>query len=138
MLCNALVCLAVWLALAGHSVTDKILAIVFPVSAFVAAGFEHSIANMYFIPLGMLLKSDGVVPATIDAPTLNWQGFAANLLPVTLGNIVGGSVMVALVYYVIYRQREKISARRRVSRSPLLRSNHRLRGADSRSAAPAA
>ena len=53
----------------------------------------------------MLLKSDGVVPATIDAPTLNWQGFAANLLPVTLGNIVGGSVMVALVYYVIYRQR---------------------------------
>lgn len=107
VLCNALVCLAVWLALAGHSVTDKILAIVFPVSAFVAAGFEHSIANMYFIPLGMLLKSDGVVPATIDAPTLNWQGFAANLLPVTLGNIVGGSVMVALVYYVIYRQREK-------------------------------
>jgi formate transporter len=104
VLCNLLVCLAVWIALAGHSVTDKILAIIFPISAFVAAGFEHSVANMYFIPLAIMLKSDGDVPADVNAATLDWSGFAANLLPVTLGNIVGGSVMVALVYYVIYRR----------------------------------
>ncbi len=104
VLCNLLVCLAVWIALAGHSVTDKIIAIVFPISAFVAAGFEHSVANMYFIPLGIMLKNDGSVPADVNTATLDWAGFAGNLLPVTLGNIVGGSVMVALVYYVIYRR----------------------------------
>ena len=107
VLCNALVCLAVWLALAGHSVSDKIVAIVFPISAFVAGGFEHSVANMYFIPLGILFKTDGVAPLATDLTTLDWQGFAANLLPVTLGNIVGGSLMVALVYYVIYGHRDK-------------------------------
>lgn len=95
VLCNLLVCLALWLAMAGRSVTDKILAIVFPISAFVAAGFEHSVANMYFIPLGILLSGSG--PAAPD-----WWGFAANLLPVTLGNIAGGSIMVAAVYYLIY------------------------------------
>ncbi|MEW6690785.1 MAG: formate/nitrite transporter family protein [Pseudomonadota bacterium] len=92
VLCNVLVCLAVWLAMAGHTVVDKIVAIVLPISAFVAAGFEHSVANMYFIPLGMLLAGEA-----------NWAGLAANLVPVTLGNILGGSVMVALVYYLIYR-----------------------------------
>jgi formate transporter len=92
VLCNLLVCLAVWLALAGHSVVDKILAIVFPITAFVAAGFEHSVANMYFLTLGMLLSD------------LSWSGIAANLIPVTLGNIVGGSGMVAAVYYLVYRQ----------------------------------
>lgn len=104
VLCNVLVCLAVWLAMAGRSVTDKIMAITFPISAFVAAGFEHSVANMYFIPLGILL-SDSVPsgPATSIAH-LNWQGFAQNMLPVTLGNIVGGGLMVALVYYIIYRR----------------------------------
>lgn len=103
VLCNLLVCLAVWIALAGHSVTDKIIAVVFPISAFVAAGFEHSVANMYFIPLGILLKGDVGVPVGVNAAALDWQGFVGNLIPVTLGNIVGGSVMVALVYYVIYR-----------------------------------
>lgn len=102
VLCNALVCLAVWLTLAGRTVTDKILAIVFPISAFVAAGFEHSVANMYFIPLGILLQGAGYGAA--DAG-LTWLGFAQNLLPVTLGNIFGGSVMVALVYYLIYRRK---------------------------------
>ena len=91
MLCNVLVCMAVWMALAGRSVTDKVIAIVFPITAFVAAGFEHSIANMYFFPLAMLL----------GAP-LGWGDFARNLVPVIAGNIVGGSVLVALVYYVIY------------------------------------
>lgn len=104
ILCNVLVCLAVWLALAGRSVTDKALAIVFPISAFVAAGFEHSIANMYFIPLGILLR-DRVASADLPGiQQLTWGGFAGNLLPVTLGNIVGGGVMVALVYYLVYRR----------------------------------
>jgi formate transporter len=91
VLCNVLVCMAVWMALAGRSVTDKAIAIVFPITAFVAAGFEHSIANMYFFPLAMLL----------GAP-LGWGDFAHNIVPVIAGNIVGGSVLVALVYYVIY------------------------------------
>lgn len=100
ILCNILVCLAVWLALAGRSVTDKVYAIVFPISAFVAAGFEHSIANMYFIPLGILLKERILVPGT---ESLTWFGLFSNLVPVTLGNIVGGGLMVALVYYFVYR-----------------------------------
>ncbi len=91
VLCNALVCMAVWMALAGRSVTDKVLAIVFPITAFVAAGFEHSIANMYMLPLAMLL----------GAP-LGAGDLLRNLLPVIAGNIVGGSVLVALVYWVIY------------------------------------
>jgi len=103
-LCNLLVCLAVWMALAGHSVTDKVLAIVFPISAFVAAGFEHSVANMYFIPLGIFVKSSIIAPAGIDLASLDWSGFVSNMIPVTLGNIVGGSVMVALVYHLIYRR----------------------------------
>jgi len=102
VLCNLLVCLAVWMALAGRSVTDKVIVIVFPISAFVAAGFEHSVANMYFIPLGILLK-DSVTVAGLDVSTLNWEGFAGNLLPVTLGNIFGGSVLVAAIYYIVYR-----------------------------------
>ena len=107
VLCNLLVCLAVWIALAGHTVTDKVLAIVFPISAFVAAGFEHSVANMYFIPLGIFLKGKGLAADGVRTESLDWSGFAGNLLPVTLGNIVGGSVMVALVYYVIYRRHSR-------------------------------
>jgi len=104
VLCNLLVCLAVWMALAGRSVTDKVVAIIFPISAFVAAGFEHCVANMYFIPLGIMLKGGTVVAADLDLASLDWGGFAGNLIPVTLGNIFGGSVMVALVYYLIYRR----------------------------------
>jgi len=101
ILCNILVCLAVWLALAGRSIVDKICAIVFPVSAFVAAGFEHSIANMYFIPLGVLLKEN---LAVTGAENLSWLALGTNLVPVTLGNIVGGGVMVALVYHLVYHR----------------------------------
>jgi formate/nitrite transporter len=104
VLCNLLVCLAVWLALAGRSVTDKVLAIVFPISAFVAAGFEHCVANMYFIPLGIFLKDSVAATTNINTASLDWSGFIGNLIPVTLGNIFGGSVMVALVYYLIYRR----------------------------------
>jgi formate/nitrite transporter len=91
VLCNVLVCMAAWMALAGRSVTDKAVAIVFPVTAFVAAGFEHSIANMYLMPLAMLLG------APIGAGDM-----LRNLVPVIAGNLIGGSVLVALVYHVIY------------------------------------
>lgn len=91
VLCNVLVCMAVWLAMAGRSVTDKVFAIVFPVTAFVAAGFEHSVANMYFFPLAIGL----------GAP-LGWSDVLHNLVPVLAGNVVGGSALVALVYWVIY------------------------------------
>ena len=101
VLCNLLVCLAVWLSLAGRSVTDKILAIVLPIAAFVAAGFEHSIANLYFIPMGMLPAASS--PAVAGVESLNAMGLVSNLVPVTLGNIAGGSLMVALVYYVVFR-----------------------------------
>lgn len=93
VLCNALVCLAVWLTLGGHSVTDKILAVIFPVTAFVAMGLEHSIANWFFLPLGWALGGEAAVP---------WAGAAANLLWVTLGNVLGGTLLVAGVYWLAY------------------------------------
>lgn len=96
VLCNALVCLAVWLSMSARRVTGKILAIVFPISAFVALGFEHSIANMYFLPVGWLLGADGVTLSAI----------VENLVPVTLGNIVGGSIFVAAVYWLVYLRPE--------------------------------
>ncbi len=117
VLCNVLVCLAVWLAMAGHTVVDKILAIVFPISAFVAAGFEHSVANMYFIPLGMLFADTVTLPATVNVASLGWEGLASNLIPVTLGNIVGGAGMVALVYYLVYRQPARAEPRTGVERT---------------------
>ncbi|HKX62640.1 MAG TPA: formate/nitrite transporter family protein [Verrucomicrobiae bacterium] len=110
VLCNILVCLAVWLAMAGRTVTDKVLAIVFPIAAFVACGFEHSVANMYFIPLGIFLREQGVASAAY-LEALNWFGLARNLLPVTLGNLVGGAGMVGLVYWVIYRRNTSSSAK---------------------------
>jgi len=97
VLCNVLVCMAVWMSLAGRSVMDKFIAIVFPISAFVAAGFEHSIANMYFLPLAMMLQAAAGQPVEV-------AGLWRNLLPVIAGNLVGGSVLVALVYYVVYRR----------------------------------
>ena len=104
ILCNILVCMAVWLALAGHTVVDKVVAIVLPISAFVAAGFEHSVANMYFIALGILLRDTVDLTGIVGAEHLNWVGYVRNLVPVTLGNIVGGSGLVALGYHVIYRR----------------------------------
>jgi formate/nitrite transporter len=101
VLCNILVCMALWMALAGRSVVDKFVAMVFPISAFVAAGFEHSIANMYFFQVALLLKWHGLaLPPGGDAITL--AGMLGNLGPVIAGNIVGGSILVALVYWVIY------------------------------------
>ncbi|OGA16884.1 MAG: formate transporter FocA [Betaproteobacteria bacterium RIFCSPLOWO2_02_FULL_66_14] len=103
VLCNVLVCMAVWMAFAGRSVVDKLVAVIFPVSAFVAAGFEHSIANMYLIPLAMMLKASGAaLPPGGEA--IGMLGLARNLVPVIAGNLVGGSVLVALVYHVVYRR----------------------------------
>lgn len=116
IMCNALVCLAVWLCTSARSTTDKILAIIFPITAFVAAGFEHSVANMYFIPMGLFIK--GFAPASFwaaiaqtpaDFASLTWVAFfLKNLLPVTIGNIIGGVGFVGLVYWFIYLRPQKV------------------------------
>jgi formate transporter len=109
ILCNVLVCLAVWLSIGSRSTTDKIFAVVFPVSAFVAAGFEHSVANMYLIPLGLFIKAwapdslwSQIAMSPDSMPALTWTGFFLNLVPVTLGNLVGGAILVGGVYWFIY------------------------------------
>ncbi|MBI3159109.1 MAG: formate transporter FocA [Chloroflexi bacterium] len=118
ILCNALVCLAVWLTMSARTTTDKILSVLFPITAFVAAGFEHSVANMYFIPIGILIRryapaafwgAAGVNPA--DYGALTWGAFLLdNLLPVTIGNIIGGTALVGAVYWAVYlRKRPKQS-----------------------------
>ena len=110
MLCNALVCLAVWLTYSARTTLDRIASVILPISAFVAAGFEHCVANMYFIPFALMVKSGapdtfwqsiGKTPA--DYTGLTWVSFLwNNLLPVTIGNIVGGAVLVGAVYWLIY------------------------------------
>jgi formate transporter FocA len=123
IMCNALVCMAVWLCYSGRSVTDKILAILFPISAFVAAGFEHSVANMYFVPIGLFIKqfapaafwaTDALANATPAAITagsfanLTWGSFFLNnLIPVTLGNIVGGAGFVGLIYWFAFLRNKR-------------------------------
>jgi len=106
IMCNAMVCLAVWMSYSARSSMDKIAAIIFPISGFVAAGFEHSIANMYFIPIGLLIKQFDpafVVKSGLDLSGLTWGTFFVNnLLPVTVGNIIGGAVLVAAVYWFIF------------------------------------
>jgi formate transporter len=109
VLCNTLVCLAVWLTLSARTTADRVLVIVPPISAFVAAGFEHSVANMYFVPLGLLItRLDPGFAVAARAPepplgTLTWGAFLGrNLLPVTIGNVVGGAVLVGLVYWFVY------------------------------------
>jgi formate transporter len=114
-LCNALVCLAVWLCYSARTTVDKVFAIIFPISAFVAAGFEHSVANMYFIPIAILIKYgapaafwqiSGANPATYQG--LDWFPFLfRNLLPVTIGNIIGGALMVGAVYWLIYQRKKR-------------------------------
>jgi formate transporter len=112
ILCNILVCLAVWLTFSARSTVDKIMAIIFPISAFVAAGFEHSVANMYFIPIGLLMKlidPSFVNQTGLDVSNLTWGNFFINnLLPVTIGNIIGGSLFVAAVYWSVFlRQKDR-------------------------------
>ncbi len=106
VLCNALVCLAVWLTFSARSTIDKIAAILFPITAFVAAGFEHSVANMYFVPFGLLIKAFDpafVAEKGLDLSNLTWGNFLINnLLPVTIGNIIGGAVLVAAIYWSVF------------------------------------
>jgi len=111
ILCNTLVCLAVWLCFGARTTVDKIFAILFPITAFVACGFEHSIANMYFIPMGMamagqakVLEVAGVTASQVA--NLNVTGFIGNLVPVTLGNIVGGT-FVGSIYWLAYLRKER-------------------------------
>jgi formate/nitrite transporter len=107
ILCNILVCLAIWVCLSGRSTVDRILGTLLPVSAFVASGFEHSIANMYFIPLGLLLRGHPEVlavagTAAAGLTNLSISGFVRNLVPVTIGNVIGGGFVVAAVYWFVY------------------------------------
>jgi len=115
IMCNALVCMAVWMCYSARSVGDKILAIIPPIATFVAAGFEHSIANMYFIPVSLFVKYMGdasfftaISKTAADFPHLTWGNFfVANLLPVTIGNIIGGGIMVGLMYWFVYSRKPK-------------------------------
>jgi formate transporter len=115
ILCNALVCLAVWLTYSARSTIDKIMAIIFPVTAFVAAGFEHSIANMYFVPYALFIQAfdPSYVASVADKvpglESLTWSAFLLNnLIPVTIGNIIGGAVLVAAIYWSVFlRNKDK-------------------------------
>jgi len=126
ILCNILVCLAVYLCFSGRSVTDKILAILFPITAFVALGFEHSIANMYFIPVGLLLKNNTQVlaavqdflGATLNLTRLTILGFLVyNLVPVTIGNIIGGTFFVGLAHWFLFLKTSAVEPIRRMMTS---------------------
>ena len=116
ILCNWLVCMAVWMAAAAKDITGKLLAIFFPIWLFITSGFEHSIANMYYIPAGILAKTNkswvdaalslGVTQHKLDG--LNWGSFVFNnLVPVTLGNIIGGSLFVGIMYWLSYLYKGK-------------------------------
>lgn len=113
ILCNILVCLAVWLSFSAATTTGKILSVIFPISAFVAAGFEHCVANMYFIPAGMAVAGSGTLDAMLADAGLQLSQLTVqrallyNLLPVTLGNIVGGAGLVGLVYWFVYLRGNK-------------------------------
>jgi len=118
VLCNVLVCLAVWVCFGARSMADRILAILFPIAAFVAAGFEHSVANMYFITIGLMIRAwagdpfwadIGATPA--DFPSLDLAGLVANLVPVTMGNIIGGGILVGAVYWFIYLRPRRAAGR---------------------------
>ncbi len=115
IMCNALVCMAVWLCYSARTTTDKILSIIPPIACFVAAGFEHSVANMYFIPIALFVKYFGassffeaIGKTAADFPHLTWGNFfIGNLLPVTIGNIIGGAGMVGLIYWFVYLRKAK-------------------------------
>jgi formate/nitrite transporter len=117
MLGNALVCLAVWLGYSARTTADRILAIVPPISAFVAAGFEHSVANMYFVPYAIFVAAldpdwVGAHPPVVGAAAPTWSAFLVrNLAPVTLGNIIGGAVLVGAVYWFVYLRGRPASKR---------------------------
>jgi len=111
IMCNILVCLAVWMCIAARSLTEKILAIVFPITAFVACGFEHSIANMFFIPMGIALAGQAEVVQAAGATAsqianVNVVGLVQNLIPVTIGNVIGGA-SVGITYWLVFLRKER-------------------------------
>ena len=116
IMCNALVCLAVWMCFSARTTVDRVLSIVPPIAAFVAAGFEHSIANIYFIPMGLFIKAGApdsfwrnIGKTAADFSELTWGNFlVGNLVPVTIGNIIGGSIMVTAVYWFVYLRKRKL------------------------------
>jgi formate transporter len=119
IMCNALVCLAVWMCFSARTNVDRVVTAVPPVAAFAAAGFEHCIANVYFIPMGLFIKAGApesfwkaVNKTAADFPDLTWSNFICNLVPVTAGNIVGGSLMVAAAYWFVYLRNRPADANR--------------------------
>ena len=114
IMCNALVCLAVWMCFSARTNIDRVVSVIPPIAAFVAAGFEHCIANIYFIPMGLFIKAGApdsfwrsIGKTAADFPELTWGNFfVGNLLPVTIGNIIGGSIMVAAVYWFVYLRKQ--------------------------------
>lgn len=131
ILCNLMVCLAVWAAYSGRTTTDKIMAVTMPIALFVATGFEHCVANMYMLPLGVIIAGtagtdfwSGVGLDRADYGDLTWANFFVdNLVPVTLGNIVGGGVMIGIMYWTIFRHLGKSDED--AHHSPSLRSGER-------------
>jgi formate/nitrite transporter len=115
--CNVLVCIAVWISWGGKDIVSKVIGLYFPIWLFVTSGYEHCVANMYFIPVGLFAKkNDLCVSAAMDKygitaeqlQNLSWSNFFVdNLVPVTLGNIVGGMVVVGLVYWLVYLKKSK-------------------------------
>ena len=106
IMCNFLVCLAVWIAYGSKTVADKMLGILLPIAAFVACGFEHCVANMFFLPFGILLASQGICPAGLDPSTVTWAGALWNWSATVPGNIVGGALFVGMAYWVAYHKKQ--------------------------------
>jgi len=114
IMCNALVCLTVWMSFSARTNVDRVVTIIPPITAFAAAGFEHSIANIYFIPMGLFIRAGApdsfwasIGKTASDFPALTWENFLiGNLLPVTIGNIIGGSIMVGAVYWFVYLRKK--------------------------------
>jgi len=114
IMCNALVCVAVWMCFSARTNIDRVVTVIPPIAAFAAAGFEHSIANIYFIPMGLFIKAGApdsfwkaIGKTAADYPELTWSNFlVSNLIPVTIGNVIGGSLMVAAVYWFVYLRKE--------------------------------
>src|SRR5262249_3758049 len=114
IMCNALVCVAVWMCFSARTNIDRVVTVVPPIAAFAAAGFEHSIANIYFIPMGLFIKAGApdsfwaaIGKTAADFPALTWGNFVGNLIPVTIGNIIGGSLMVGAMYWFVYLRNRK-------------------------------
>lgn len=106
ILCNIFVCLAVWIGFGARTVVDKVVGILLPISAFVACGFEHCVANMFFLPMGLLAKAAGYTTAA-DASALDFNGVLLNISAATLGNIVGGALFVGLAYWFVFHAKKE-------------------------------